>query len=54
LEEEFPGRLLNYSFEVQIEKEEFIFDYKLRRGSCQTLNATELMKKMGISIEDKN
>jgi hypothetical protein len=53
LEEEFPGRLLNFSFEVQIEKEEFIFDYKLRRGACQTLNATELMKKMGISIEDK-
>ncbi|MFC2098151.1 hypothetical protein ACFLSP_00265 [Bacteroidota bacterium] len=53
LEEEFPGQLLNYCFEVQIDDEEFIFDYKLRRGVCQTLNATELMKKMGISIKDK-
>lgn len=54
LEEEFPGKVLNYCFEVQIEEEEFIYDYKLRRGVCQTLNATELMKKMGISVNGKN
>jgi DNA mismatch repair ATPase MutS len=51
LEKEFPGKIRNYSFEVQIDQQEFIFDYKLREGVCKTLNATELMKKMGISIE---
>ena len=50
LEEEFPERLKNYCFEVQIENQEFHFDYKLRKGVCRTMNATELMKKMGIEI----
>ncbi len=53
LENEFPDHLKNYCFEVQIEKQEFIYDYKLRSGVCRTMNATELMKKMGISIENK-
>ncbi len=53
LETEFPDHLRNYCFEVQIDKQEFIYDYKLRDGVCQTMNATELMKKMGISIEIK-
>ena len=48
LEDEYPDKLKNYSFEVQIENQEFIYDYKLRRGVCETMNATELMKKMGI------
>ena len=51
LENEFPDNIINYCFEVQIDNQEFVFDYKLRRGVCQTLNATELMKKMGISID---
>ena len=54
LETEFPDHIRNYCFEVQIDKEEFIYDYKLRNGVCQTMNATELMKKMGISIEIKS
>ena len=53
LETEFPDHIRNYCFEVQIEKQEFIYDYKLRSGVCQTMNATELMKKMGISIDIK-
>lgn len=54
LEQEFPDKVLNYCFEVQIEKEEFRYDYKLRRGICKTLNATELMKKMGVSLDIKD
>ncbi len=54
LETEFPDHIRNCCFEVQIDKEEFIYDYKLRNGVCQTMNATELMKKMGISIEIKS
>ena len=53
LETEFPDHIRNYCFEVQIDKQEFIYDYKLHSGVCQTMNATELMKKMGISIEIK-
>jgi DNA mismatch repair ATPase MutS len=53
LEDEFPDHIRNFCFEVEINNQEFIFDYKLREGVCQTLNATELMKKMGISIELK-
>jgi DNA mismatch repair ATPase MutS len=53
LETEFPDHISNYCFEVQIDRQEFIYDYKLRKGVCQTMNATELMKKMGITIEIK-
>jgi DNA mismatch repair ATPase MutS len=53
LETEFPDHIRNYCFEVKIDNEEFIYDFKLRNGVCQTMNATELMKKMGISIEIK-
>jgi DNA mismatch repair ATPase MutS len=54
LEAEFPDHIRNYCFEVQIDRQEFIYDYKLRSGVCQTMNATELMRKMGISIEIKS
>jgi DNA mismatch repair ATPase MutS len=40
----------NRRFEVEINEGEFIFDYKLKKGVCQTMNATELMKKMGIIV----
>jgi hypothetical protein len=40
----------NYHFDVQVEGEELYFDYKLKRGICQSLNASLLMKKIGIEI----
>lgn len=42
--------ILNYSFTSTIEKGEINFDYKLRQGICESFNATELMKKMGIEV----
>ncbi|TVR82125.1 MAG: hypothetical protein EA412_02065 [Chitinophagaceae bacterium] len=51
LETALPGKVFNYSFEVQIKNDSFEYDYKLKRGVCKTLNATELMKQMGIKIE---
>jgi len=36
---------------VKIEGEELYFDYKLNRGICKSMNATLLMKKMGIDIK---
>src|SRR5690606_17581719 len=44
----FPDRIANYSFEATIENDHLSFDYKLKRGVAQTMNATFLMKKMGI------
>lgn len=50
LEKEFPNHVSNRRFEVEIENDELIFDYKLKEGISQNLNATFLMKKMGITI----
>lgn len=44
------NNILNYSFTSTIEQGEILFDYKLRTGICESFNATELMKKMGIEI----
>jgi DNA mismatch repair ATPase MutS len=48
LENVYPGRILNYSFEATIENEQLSFDYKLKRGLAKKMNATFLMRKMGI------
>lgn len=47
---EFPGSILNYHFDAQIDKEELFFDYKLKPGVCESLNASILMKKIGIEL----
>lgn len=48
LAEQYPGKVLNRSFEVENEDGELVFDYKLREGVCQNLNASYLMEKMGV------
>jgi DNA mismatch repair ATPase MutS len=48
LKEIYPDKLENKCFEVEINKEQLSFDYKLREGISQNLNATFLMEKMGI------
>jgi DNA mismatch repair ATPase MutS len=53
LEEELRGRIKNYCFEVQIEDSQFHYDYKLKEGIARTLNATELMRQMGIDMDKK-
>lgn len=50
LENSFPDRVINKRFEVEIKDNELVFDYKLKNGISQNLNATFLMKKMGITI----
>jgi len=50
LAEAFPGNLHNYHFDVQVEGEELYFDYKLKEGICQSMNASLLMKKIGIEL----
>ncbi len=44
----YPTQLKNQCFEVQLLQDELMFDYKLSNGVTRTMNATFLMKKMGI------
>ena len=48
LEKSYPDSVVNYCFEVELSDDQLIFDYKLKNGISQKLNASFLMKKMGI------
>jgi hypothetical protein len=48
MEDEYPHQVFNKCFEIRIENNELVFDYKLSDGVTKTMNATFLMKKMGI------
>jgi hypothetical protein len=50
LAEDFPANIHNYHFDVQVENDELFFDYKLKRGICRSMNASLLMKKIGIEL----
>ena len=47
----YPENIHNLCFEIHIIEDEMSIDYKLQDGICKNLNATFLMKKMGILIE---
>lgn len=46
--DQFPDKLQNKNFEVEIINDELVFDYKLREGVCKNKSATFLMEKMEI------
>ncbi|HEY3403544.1 MAG TPA: hypothetical protein VGK59_09170 [Ohtaekwangia sp.] len=48
LEKSHPEAIRNFCFEATIENDQLSFDYKLKSGLAQKMNATFLMKKMGI------
>jgi len=48
LSSQFPDQVRNLRFEITIKDDKLIFDYKLSEGVCSTMNASFLMKKMGI------
>lgn len=50
LTEEYGQAIDIYNFDVKIQGEELYFDYKINRGICKSLNASILMKKMGIEV----
>ncbi|GAB4426641.1 MAG: MutS family DNA mismatch repair protein [Bacteroidia bacterium] len=52
LADAYPGQAMPVCFEVAIEGESLRFDYKLRPGISQNLNATFLMQQMGIMPRD--
>jgi len=50
LKEAYPTNILNYHFDAQVSNDELYFDYKLKTGVCESLNASILMKKIGIEL----
>ncbi len=50
LKESYPANILNYHFDAQVSNDELYFDYKLKSGVCKSLNASILMKKIGIEM----
>ena len=50
LEKELTGKLENKCFEVEVDGEKLVFDYKIKDGVSQSFNATHLMRNMGIDI----
>lgn len=51
IQADYPKSIDNYHFDVEVEGEELYFDYKLKEGVCKSLNASILMKKIGIDLE---
>ncbi len=50
LEKAFPENIKNRCFEVDISNDKLTFDYKLHTGVSQNMNATILMRQMGITV----
>ncbi|MCX6305002.1 MAG: hypothetical protein NT040_08540 [Bacteroidetes bacterium] len=48
----YPDNIRNLCFEIQITGDRMEIDYKLSPGVCRTLNASFLMKNMGILLEE--
>lgn len=46
----FPENICNLCFEVDIHGDRLTFDYKLRKGVSKNMNATILMREMGITV----
>ncbi len=48
--QDYPENIENFNFNIKINNEDLYFDYLLNKGVCTSLNASLLMKKMGINI----
>jgi hypothetical protein len=48
LESKHPEIVINRCFEVELEGNQLVFDYKLKSGVSQKLNASFLMRQMGV------
>ncbi len=51
LKTEYPQAVQNYHFDVQAKGAELYFDYKLKDGICKSMNASILMKSIGIEMD---
>jgi hypothetical protein len=46
LEAEYPGHFINICFEITIQDDDIIYDYKLQKGVAHNLNATWLLNRL--------
>jgi len=51
LSQDYKGIIQNQCFEVDIINDQLSFDYKLRSGVAQNMNASFLLRKMGITTD---
>lgn len=51
IKEKYPKSVFNYHFDVQVDNnDELYFDYKVKEGICNSLNASILMRKIGLNV----
>lgn len=50
LSDQYPDAISNYHFDASVNGEELYFDYTLKPGICTSMNASILMKKIGIDL----
>lgn len=50
LKDTYPDNILNFHFDARVSNDELYFDYLLKPGICTSLNASILMKKIGIEM----
>ena len=50
LEKHFPENVQNQCFEIIIDQNKLDYDYLLKQGIAQNMNATILMERMGITV----
>ncbi len=49
MQNDHPKAIKNYSFEVEFRNDDLYFDYRLREGVCQNMNARFLLERMGLT-----
>jgi len=54
LENKFEEIVFNKCFDSTIEDDQLVFDYSLHDGITQNMNASFLMKKMGITDQGED
>jgi len=52
LKNQYPDKLFDKSFEMEIDQDKFYFPYKLHEGKTLRMNALILMKEMGLGISE--
>ncbi|HHS96034.1 MAG TPA: hypothetical protein ENJ45_05535, partial [Phaeodactylibacter sp.] len=50
LEASYGGAIENLCMEVEVNGEDLVFDYRLKKGVSRSFNATLLMRRMGIRV----
>ncbi len=50
IEDDHPGQIRNFYFDITVAGGEYHFDYKLKSGRCTTFNASSLLRDLGLDV----